>query len=158
VDRPRKDLGTLPTSPTSFIDRQDTIARLRESLVNDRLLTILGPGGCGKTRLALEAARRALPSFPDGAFFVDFSGVSDPGLVPSAVSQALALVQPPEAPLRYRPGSWPNGSCRWSLTIASTWALPALRWSRPLSLVALVYEYWQPPASASRLRVSLWWP
>jgi predicted ATPase/DNA-binding CsgD family transcriptional regulator len=88
----------LPSPPTRFIGRESTITTLLEGLARDRLLTIVGPGGCGKTRVALEVGRRAGGGFEDGAFFVDLSGISDRRLVTGAVSQALALPQPPTGP------------------------------------------------------------
>jgi len=89
-------LGSLPNPPTRFIGRQGTIAALCERLVDGRLITIVGPGGCGKTRLAVEVGRRARPLFRDGAFFVDLSGITDPSLVAGTVSEGLGLPQPPE--------------------------------------------------------------
>jgi predicted ATPase/DNA-binding CsgD family transcriptional regulator len=86
--------SNLPGQLTSFIGRQPTIAAVGRLLAQDRLVTMVGPGGCGKTRLALEIAREALEVRPDGVFFVDLSGLSDPGLVPNAVVRAVGL---PEA-------------------------------------------------------------
>jgi predicted ATPase/DNA-binding CsgD family transcriptional regulator len=96
VDSPRTAAGVLPSPPTRFIGRERTVAWLLQRLADDRLITVVGPGGSGKTRVAIEAGRRAEPSFPDGVFFVDLSGISDPGLVPSVVARAVGLRQPPE--------------------------------------------------------------
>ncbi len=60
----------------------------RRRLGEDRLVTLTEPGGCGKTRLALEVARCAAEQRPDGVFFVDLSGLSDAAPVPSAVLRA----------------------------------------------------------------------
>jgi predicted ATPase/DNA-binding CsgD family transcriptional regulator len=92
---PPAPLSRLPSPPTRFIGRQDTITTLLEGLARDHLVTIVGPGGCGKTRVALEVGLRASGGFHDGAFFVDLSGISDRRLVPGTVSQALGLPQPP---------------------------------------------------------------
>lgn len=58
-----------------------------------RLLTVTGPGGSGKTRLALEAAREFDRLFEHGAWFVDLTPIADPALVPSAIARALGLAE-----------------------------------------------------------------
>lgn len=86
----------LPILPTSFIGRewlvQKLLNRLRQPSV--RLLTLLGTGGVGKTRLALEAAREAWRDFADGVYFVSLAAISDAALVPSTIAQALQLSEP----------------------------------------------------------------
>ena len=74
--------------PTPFLGREDQVARIVDLLSRDdvRLLTITGPGGVGKTRLALQAAADLLEDFPDGVWFVDLSALDDPTLVPSAIA------------------------------------------------------------------------
>jgi predicted ATPase/serine/threonine protein kinase len=64
-----------------------------------RLLTLTGPGGTGKTRLAVEAGRSLLGDFPDGVFAVDLSPLSDPELIASPVAQALGVLETPASPL-----------------------------------------------------------
>jgi predicted ATPase/DNA-binding CsgD family transcriptional regulator len=81
----------LPRPPTSFVGRQSTVEVLRCRLEHERLVTLVGPGGCGKTRLAIEVGSRAAGSRPDGVFFVDLAGLSDPGLVPGTVLRALGI-------------------------------------------------------------------
>jgi predicted ATPase/class 3 adenylate cyclase len=92
---PLKSLDTtpnnLPNQLTSFIGRTMEIAEGRRLLDKSRLLTLTGPGGTGKTRLSLQIAADALDRFPDGVFFVPLAAVRDPELVPSAITQALAL-------------------------------------------------------------------
>jgi predicted ATPase/DNA-binding CsgD family transcriptional regulator len=83
--------GDLPTRVTSFVGRHTTVVTVAQRLANDRLVTLCGPGGCGKTRLALEIARQVVADRDREAFFVDLSGLSDPRLVPSAVLGALEL-------------------------------------------------------------------
>jgi predicted ATPase/DNA-binding CsgD family transcriptional regulator len=83
--------GDLPTPVTSFVGRHTTVVTIAQRLANDRLVTLFGPGGCGKTRLALEIARQVVAHRDREAFFVDLSGLSDPRLVPSAVLAALGL-------------------------------------------------------------------
>jgi predicted ATPase/DNA-binding CsgD family transcriptional regulator len=86
-----KALGNLPGQLTNFVGREATVAMVGLRLQADRLVSLVGPGGCGKTRLAIETGRRLADLRPDGAFFVDLSALSNPGLVPVAVLRALGL-------------------------------------------------------------------
>jgi predicted ATPase/DNA-binding CsgD family transcriptional regulator len=88
-DAPVKAAGNLPGQLTSFVGRQAIIATTCRRLQADRLVSLVGPGGCGKTRLAIEIGREVANLRPDGVFFVDLSGLSDPGLVPGAVLGVL---------------------------------------------------------------------
>jgi predicted ATPase/DNA-binding CsgD family transcriptional regulator len=83
--------GKLPGQLTSFIGREGTIAMVRRLLETERLVSLVGPGGCGKTRLAVEVGRDVTSQRPDGVFFADLSGTSDPGLVPGTVLGVLGL-------------------------------------------------------------------
>ncbi|CAM5397213.1 hypothetical protein GCM10010329_58270 [Streptomyces spiroverticillatus] len=83
--------GNLPTELTSFVGRDHELARVRELLAGHRLVTLTGVGGVGKTRLGLRAALNLQPSFRDGVWLVELSGLSDPGLVAHAVAAALDL-------------------------------------------------------------------
>src|SRR2546425_1213083 len=74
--------NNLPLQLTSFVGREDQIGELRELLRQVRLLTLTGPGGTGKTRLALQVAAETLPEYRDGPFFVDLSPVTDPCVDP----------------------------------------------------------------------------
>jgi predicted ATPase len=64
-----------------------------------RLLTLTGPGGCGKTRLAQELAQVSARGFPDGAWWVDVASLSDSALVPLAVASVLGVPERPEQPV-----------------------------------------------------------
>ena len=86
-----KALGNLPGQLTSFVGREATVALVGRRLQADRLVSLVGPGGCGKTRLAIETGRRFADLRSDGVFFVDLSALSDPGLVPGAVLRAVGL-------------------------------------------------------------------
>jgi predicted ATPase/DNA-binding SARP family transcriptional activator len=74
---------------TSFVGRDEELTRIGKLLDASRLVTLVGPGGAGKTRLAGEAAQRALERFPDGAWLVELAPVTEPGEVPQAVLSAL---------------------------------------------------------------------
>ncbi|MGX1272075.1 putative ATPase [Streptomyces phaeoluteigriseus] len=87
---PSRD-GHLPVETTSFVDRRGELAEGRELLARARLVTLTGPGGVGKTRLAGRIASRVARAFPDGVRFVHLSGLHDPELVPLAVADALGL-------------------------------------------------------------------
>jgi predicted ATPase/class 3 adenylate cyclase len=93
--RPLKTLevpSTLPSPLTSFVGRQREAHLVTELVKTKRLVTLIGPGGTGKTRLAVEVARRSLDAFPDGSYFVDLSPITDPLLVPDSIASALLLV------------------------------------------------------------------
>ncbi|MFE1948106.1 ATP-binding protein [Streptomyces massasporeus] len=87
---PRRD-HHLPAETTSFVDRRGELTQGRELLARARLVTLTGPGGVGKTRLAARIAARVRRAFPDGVRFVDLSGLHDPALVPLAAADALGL-------------------------------------------------------------------
>ena len=87
----------LPIHPTPFLGRERELDEVLTLLQHPevRLLTLTGPGGVGKTRLALRVAAEALESFPDGAFLIDLARQTDPALVPSAVATTLGLREQP---------------------------------------------------------------
>lgn len=99
---PRRDRH-LPVETTSFVDRRGEQAEGRELLARARLVTLTGPGGVGKTRLAARLAARVERAFPDGVRFVHLAGLHDPALVPLAAADALGLhdhsARPPLAAL-----------------------------------------------------------
>jgi predicted ATPase/DNA-binding XRE family transcriptional regulator len=84
----------LPVSSTKLIGREIDLAALRKRLRDGaRLVTLLGPPGIGKTRLALELAYQMLDEFAEGVFFVPLAPVADPTLVADAIGQALSMVE-----------------------------------------------------------------
>lgn len=86
----------LPTQLTSFIGREREIAELKEIVCAHRLVTLTGPGGGGKTRLALQMAAEAIDRFRDGVWFVGLASLVDPTLVAQTVAKALGLRPSPE--------------------------------------------------------------
>jgi predicted ATPase len=86
---PDDRLAGLPTDASSFVGRDHELAELRALLAGTRLLTLSGTGGAGKTRLAVELARGAEPSYAGGAALVELAAVGEPRLVPDAVAAAL---------------------------------------------------------------------
>ncbi|HEX6055735.1 MAG TPA: BTAD domain-containing putative transcriptional regulator [Intrasporangium sp.] len=86
-----EDIGYLPAPLTSFVGRERELVDIERLTGQARLLTLTGAGGSGKTRLAIEAARRARPSYPDGVWFVDLATVGESLLVVGAVAEALRL-------------------------------------------------------------------
>jgi predicted ATPase/DNA-binding CsgD family transcriptional regulator len=85
--------GNLPADVTKFVGRRGELAEIKAMLEQARLVTLIGMGGVGKTRLALRVAADAQRAFPDGAWLVELAGLRDPGLVGHAVAAALGLRQ-----------------------------------------------------------------
>ncbi len=91
--------GNLPAELTRFIGRSKEVAELKRLVARQRLVTVTGTGGCGKTRLALRVAADLLPELPDGAWLVELASLSDPTLVPQAIATALGLREEPGRPV-----------------------------------------------------------
>ncbi|KAB8195488.1 AfsR/SARP family transcriptional regulator [Nonomuraea phyllanthi] len=83
--------ANLPAPLTGFIGRDDDLARIGALLATGRLVTVLGPGGAGKTRLALEAARRHRHEYRDGTWLIDLASVTEPAKVATAVLAGIGL-------------------------------------------------------------------
>ena len=84
---------------TSFVGRADAVGEIAGLLDEYRLVTVTGPGGVGKTRLAGEVARRVAGRFADGVWLVELAAVTDPARVPSAVAAALGVRELPGVPV-----------------------------------------------------------
>ena len=83
--------NNLPVQLTSFVGREAEVRAVGDLLERARLVTLTGPGGTGKTRLALQVAAERLTRYADGAFFVELAPIRDPGLVGTAVASALSV-------------------------------------------------------------------
>jgi predicted ATPase len=95
--RTPKSVGAhnLPVQLTSFVGRGAQMTDLEKLLVDNRLVTLTGAGGAGKTRLAVEIAGRIAPEFRDGVWYIDLAPVTHPGVVAVAVARALGLPDQP---------------------------------------------------------------
>lgn len=85
----------LPAEVTSFVGRERELAEVTQLLAGTRFLTLIGVGGCGKTRLALQVAREVLRDYPHGVWLVELASLADPDLVPDAVASALGVAEQP---------------------------------------------------------------
>ena len=96
--RPEAVHGLVPAL-TSFVGREAAIREVAELLGEYRLVTVTGPGGVGKTRLACEVARRVADRFADGVWLTELARVHDPALVPAVVAVTLGVRETPAARL-----------------------------------------------------------
>ena len=85
----------LPVQLTSFVGRDAELTQLRELLADNRLVTLTGAGGVGKTRLAVHIASELAGEFADGVWYVDLAPITDPALVPVMAARALGLPDQP---------------------------------------------------------------
>ncbi len=85
--------GNLQLISTEMVGRSDTLKRVQAMLEDVRMVTLLGMGGIGKTRLSIEMARRAAPDYPDGAWFADLAAVDDPEAVGLAIAGVFGVTQ-----------------------------------------------------------------
>ncbi len=83
--------NNLPQQLTSFVGRERELAQARDLLSRTRLLTLLGVGGLGKSRLSLQIAAEVLEEFPDGVWLVELAPIADERLVPLSVASALGV-------------------------------------------------------------------
>ena len=92
--------NNLPQQITSFVGRERAVAEARDLLTRTRLLTLVGVGGLGKTRLSLQVGAEVLDDFPDGVWFVELAPVSDARLVPQAVASVLGVREEAGCPVQ----------------------------------------------------------
>jgi predicted ATPase len=95
---PRLPGNNLPFQLTSLVGREREIAEVKRLLAESRLVTLTGPGGSGKTRLALAVAADVVGDFDDGVWLVELASLSDPDLVPQAVASVLNVREQPGRP------------------------------------------------------------
>jgi non-specific serine/threonine protein kinase len=99
ANRASRSKHNLPYQLTSFVGREQEIAQLEQLVTANRLVTLTGAGGAGKTRLAIEVTSRLVDAFADGVCLVELAALSDPRLVPQSVAQALEVKEQPTRPL-----------------------------------------------------------
>jgi len=85
--------NNLPIQRTTFVGRDQDVAAVKELVSRHRLLTLVGSGGVGKTRVALQVGADLLDQYPDGVWFADFAPITDPELVASVIAQVLGMSQ-----------------------------------------------------------------
>lgn len=91
--------NNLPSMLTSFVGRERELADIKERLSRNRLVTLVGVGGCGKTRLALQVAADLFDVYPDGVWLVELTTLTDPALISHTVSAILGLREEPGRPI-----------------------------------------------------------
>ncbi|MEZ4656107.1 MAG: LuxR C-terminal-related transcriptional regulator [Caldilineaceae bacterium] len=91
--------NNLPLRLSNFIGREHDLAEVHRLLATQRLVTLTGVGGCGKTRLAIQVAEIASATSGDGVWLVDLTPLRDPNLIPQLVAQTLSLRQPSNQPV-----------------------------------------------------------
>jgi hypothetical protein len=116
----------LPSQLTSFVGRQQELADARRLLDGTRLLTLTGPGGSGKTRLAIQLATTVAADFPDGIAFVPLAPIRDPALVLPSIVQTIGLHDVREGSLVDHLAA-PSPLSTWSGATART-AACAMNW------------------------------
>jgi predicted ATPase len=92
-------VGNLPSEVTSFVGRRDDVDGVLDALDSGRVVSLIGVGGVGKTRLALQAAASSASRFPDGVWLCELAAVGDPEAVPHVVAAAFGVQADPARPL-----------------------------------------------------------
>jgi predicted ATPase len=87
--------NNLPRQVTSFVGRESSVADVTRLLRSNRLATLVGAGGIGKTRLSLQAAAQCVDDYPDGVWFVELAALDNPRLVPQAVASVTGVKEEP---------------------------------------------------------------
>ena len=121
--------SNLPAQFTSFVGRDAELTQVRELLAQNRVVTLTGAGGVGKTRLAVQVAAQLAGEFADGVWYVDLAPITDPELVPVTVARALGCPTSRAARRWTRCcGLFATVRCWWCWTTASICWMPAPSW------------------------------
>jgi predicted ATPase/class 3 adenylate cyclase/DNA-binding CsgD family transcriptional regulator len=96
IQRQRSRPGNLPVELTSFVGRARELAEIKRLLPATRVVTLTGPGGIGKSRLALRAAHKLGRYFPQGVWLAELAGLDDPDLLPYALARSLGVHERPD--------------------------------------------------------------
>lgn len=99
LSEPKARTSNLPIPVTSFVGRRQEVADIKQLIAKNRLVTLTGAGGSGKTRLAIRVATDLRDDFLDGAWWVTLVALNDPTLVPQAVANAMAIREVPNQPI-----------------------------------------------------------
>ena len=91
--------SNLPTQLTSFVGREKELADVKRLLSDTHMLTLIGPGGTGKTRLSIRSARDVMNEYPEGVWLIDLAPVLDPDLVPRTTAITIGLRDEPQRPV-----------------------------------------------------------
>lgn len=119
-DGPPRRPEALGGELTGFVGRRRELAEVRAAFAGARLVTLTGPGGIGKTRLAVRAAAQMRRGFRDGTWLVELAGLRDAALLAPEVARSLGLL---DQSSRWASRHWPSGSpagrsCWWSITVS----------------------------------------
>ncbi len=99
IEGERAPPNNLPRQLTSFLGREAVVAEIADLVATAPLVSIVGTGGAGKTRAAIEVGRRSINHFPHGVWFVEFAPLGNPALVPHALAGALRVQESPKRSL-----------------------------------------------------------
>jgi len=97
-EEPSRHEHNLPRQLTSFVGREKVVGEILALASSSQLVTIVGPGGAGKTRSAIQVGARSLERWPDGVWFVELAGLTEPAFVPSAIAAAVGCSESASRP------------------------------------------------------------
>jgi predicted ATPase/class 3 adenylate cyclase len=136
--------NNLPTQLTTFIGREKEVEQIKKRLEKNRLVTLTGSGGVGKTRLSLQVAAKLLEQFRDGVWFVELAPLSDPALVPNTVASVLGVREEQGRPLMATLLDWLSNkeilfvldNCEHLVEACAEFAVAGLQTSRGTRILA----------------------
>ena len=137
----------LPSRTTPLIGRSDVVAKIADRVARERLLTVVGPAGIGKTSVAVAAAERLIGAYDDGIWQIDVASIADPRLVPTALASALRIEIRSGDPLTALIAAVKNlqmllvlDNCEHLIEPAAALAIAILRGSRTIQVLATSRE------------------